>query len=341
MTHAPNLRAFAVTRRIAAPALIAALALASTWERATADPYPTRPVKLIVSAQAGAATDIMARVIAERLRVALGQPIVVENKPGASSMLAADQVAHAKPDGYTLMISPNSLIIAPHMLPKGSASGVDITKDIVPVIVTASTPIVLMINPSLNIRTIPELLKRARQAPELTYASGGTGSALHLAGELFQKATGVKLVHIPYKGLAGATTDVVSGTVNMMFGTPGGVMGKMISSGKLVPLAVTQDRRSPLLPNTPTLHEMGVDGANLDAWFMLFAPAGTPHEILQRLNAEVAKVLAQPEVRDRLITIGVEPGSGSLESAAKIVKDDFPRYGGIIRDAGLAPHAGK
>jgi tripartite-type tricarboxylate transporter receptor subunit TctC len=279
----------------------------------------------------------MARIIAERLGAALGQPIVVENKPGASSMLAADQLAHAKPDGYTLMISPNSLIIAPHILPKGSASGVDIVKDIVPVIVTASTPIVLMVNPSLNITTVPELLKRARQTPELTYASGGTGSALHLAGELFQKATGVKLVHIPYKGLAGATTDVVAGRVNMMFGTPGAVMGKMISSGRLAALAVAQQKRSPLLPTAPTLHEVGVDGADLDAWFMLFAPAGTPRDILERLNTEVTKTLALPQVRDRLITIGVEPGGGSLESAAKIVKDDFVRYGSIVRDAGIAP----
>lgn len=252
-------------------------------------------------------------------------------------MIAADQLAHARPDGYTLMISPNSLIIAPHMLPKGSAGGVDVVKDIVPVIVTASTPIVLLINPSLNIKTVPELLKRARQKPELTYASGGTGSALHLAGELFQKATGVKLVHIPYKGLAGATTDVVAGTVNMMFGTPGGVMGKMISTGKLVVLAVAQEKRSPLLPKTPTLHEVSIDGADLDAWFMMFAPKGTPGDILQRLNTETTKVMALPQVRERLITIGVEPGGGSLESAAKLVKYDFKRYGDIIRDAGIRP----
>jgi tripartite-type tricarboxylate transporter receptor subunit TctC len=324
-----------IPRRVVTLLLFAMLAFGATSYAIPAE-YPNRPVKLIVSALPGAATDVMARVVAERLSPRLGQPIVVENRAGASSMLAADQLAQSAPDGHTLMVSPNSLLIAPHMLPKGSASGVDVVKDIVPVVVTASTPIVLLINPALNIKTIPELLARAKKAPEVTYASGGTGSALHLAGELFQKATGVKLVHIPYKGLAGATTDVVAGTVNMMFGTPGGVMGEMISSGKLVPLAIADKKRSPLLPDVPTLREVGIEGADLDAWFMMFAPAGTPPDILQRQNSETTKVLALPEVRQRLVALGVAPGGGSLESAAITVKNDFARYGEIVREANIA-----
>lgn len=310
------------------------LAMSVTLDCAEAQ-YPNRPVKVMVSALPGAATDVMARIIAERLSGQLGQPVVVENRSGASSLLAADLLAKAPPDGHMLMISPNSLLIAPHMLPKGSAGGVDVVKDIVPVIVTGSTPIVPLMNPALGIKTIPALITRARQSPELTYASGGTGSALHLAGELFQKASGVKLVHIPYKGLAQATTDVVAGTVNMMFGTPGGVMGEMIAANKLVPLAVADTKRSPLLPNIPTLQEAGINGAELDAWFMMFAPAGTPREILDRLNGEIGKLLALPDVQRRMIAIGVAPGGGSLVSAAKTVREDFARYGSIVQDANI------
>jgi tripartite-type tricarboxylate transporter receptor subunit TctC len=263
------------------------------------------------------------------------RPVVVENRSGASSLLAADQLAKSAPDGHMLMISPNSLLIAPHILPTGSAGGVDVVNDIVPVIVTGSTPIVPLVYPGLNIKTVAELIARARQSPELTYASGGTGSALHLAGELFQKAAGVKLVHVPYKGLAQATTDVVAGTVNMMFGTPGGVMGEMITTGKLVPLAVAEKKRSPLMPDLPTLQEVGIEGAELDAWFMMFAPAGTPRDILQRLNAETAKLMALPEVQRRMIAIGVAPGGGSLETASETVKKDFVRYGKIVQDASI------
>lgn len=321
-----------IVRRTGVAALVTGAVLCLAQAQ---DQYPNRPVKIMVSALPGAATDVMARIIAERLSPHLGQPVVVENWSGASSLLAADQLAKSPPDGYMLMISPNSLLIAPHMLPKGSAGGIDVVNDIVPVIVTGSTPIVPLINPSLNINTISELIARARQSPELTYASGGTGSALHLAGELFQKAAGVKLVHIPYKGLAQATTDVVSGTVDMMFGTPGGVMGEMIASHRLVPLAVADTKRSPLLPSIPTLEEAGVKGAELDAWFMMFAPAGTPPETLAQLNAEVAKLMALPEVQQRMIAIGVAPGGGSLQHAARTAKDDFARYGKIVREANI------
>lgn len=297
--------------------------------------YPTRPIKVMVSALPGAVTDVMARLIAEQLSSQLGQPVVVENRSGASSLLAADLLAKSPPDGYTLMISPNGLLIAPHILPKGSAGGVDVTRDIVPVITLGSMPIVPLINPGLNIKTVSELISRARKSPELTYASGGTGSALHLAAELFQRAAGVKLVHIPYKGLAQATTDVVSGTVDMMFGTAGGVMAEMVAAGKLIPLAVAENKRSPLMPTVPTMYEAGVKGAELDAWFMLFAPNGTPRDILLRLNSETAKVLALPEIRQRLLAMGVAPGGGTLESSAKTVNQDFVRYGDIVRDANV------
>lgn len=316
--------------------LLALLVFGGATDSASAQ-YPERPIKMIVSALPGAATDVLARIIADRLKEQLGQTVFVENKPGASSMIAAEQLAQANPDGYTVMISPNSLLIAPHMLPRHSGGSVDVINDIVPVIETGATPITLLAYPGLDVKTVAELLVLARRGPELTYASGGIGSALHLAGELFQKSAGVKLVHIPYKGLAGATTDVVAGRVNLMFGTAGGVMGEMISRGKLTALAVADKERSPLLPNVPTLSEAAIDGADLDAWFMMFAPAKTPRDILMQLNAATARVLAIPEVRQRLIALGVVAGGGSVEDALSRVRKDYKRYGEIVLAAGIAP----
>jgi tripartite-type tricarboxylate transporter receptor subunit TctC len=318
--------------------ILALLAVAAMSQSAAAQ-YPSHPIKVIVSALPGAATDILARVVAEELSPRLGQPIVVENRSGASSTIAAGQVAKSAPDGYTLMVSPNSLMIAPHMLPKGSSGAVDVVNDLVPVAEMAATPIVLLANPGLGVKTIQDFLALARRSPGMTYASGGTGSALHLAGELFQRAAGVKLTHIPYKGLAGATTDVVAGTVNLMFGTPGGVMGEMINQGKLVPLAVADVQRSSLLPNVPTYQEAGVKGAELDAWFMMFGPSGLPPDILTRLNREIVSVLNLPKVKTRLTAIGVTARAVSQERAAQIVRDDYKRYGEIVKQAGIGSNA--
>ena len=299
---------------------------------AAAQGYPSKPVKLIVSAVAGAGVDVSARVLAEGLTQRLGQPVIVENKPGASSMLAASQVARSAPDGYTLLYSPNSLLSAPYVLPKAAAGGVDVTHDIVPIIKAAATPIVVYAYPGTGVRTIPDLIALARRSPGITYASGGTGSALHMAGELFQRAAGVKLVHVPYKGLAPATTDVVGGRVQTMFGVAGGVMGQMVESGQLVPLAVAQPHRSPLMPNVPTLAESGVKGADFDAWFMVFAPAGTPADVVARLNRESNAVLQLPEVRKKLSVIGVEPMGGTIDDAARTVHQDYERYRRIVTD---------
>ena len=302
---------------------------------AGAQGYPSKPVKLVVSAVAGAGVDVSARVLAEGLTQRLGHPVVVENKPGASSLLAAGQVARSAPDGYTLLYSPNSLLSAPYVLPKDAAGGVDVTKDIVPVIKAAATPIVIYAYPGAGMRTIEDFIARARRSPDMTYASGGTGSALHMAGELFQRAAGVKLVHVPYKGLAPATTDVVGGRVQTMCGGAGGVMGQMGASGQLTPLAVAQAHRSPIMPNVPTLAESGVKGADFDAWFMVFAPAGTPADVLARLNRESNAVLRLPEVRQKLSVIGVEAVGGTVDEASNTVRQDYERYRRMVADFGI------
>ena len=297
--------------------------------------YPSKPIKLYVSAVAGAGVDVSARILAEGLGQRLGQPIVVENRPGASSMVAAYQVAKSAPDGHTLLYSPNSLLSAPHVLAKDAAGGVDVIKDIAPVIKAGSTPIVVFAYPGLGVKTIPDLVALARRTPGITYASGGMGSSLHMAGELFQRAAGVKLEHVPYKGLAPATTDVVGGRVKTMFGVAGGVMGQMIDAGKLTALAVAQPKRSSLLPKVPTLVESGINGADFDAWFMVFAPAGTPPGIIERLNRESNAVLEMQEVRQRLSRIGVEAAGGTVDEATRTAKRDFDRYGHIVADFGI------
>jgi tripartite-type tricarboxylate transporter receptor subunit TctC len=224
--------------------------------------------------------------------------------------------------------------MAPHVLSKGG-SRVDVVKDIVPIIKPASTPLVIMAYPGLGVKTVKELVDLAKRKPGLAFASGGTGSALHVAGELFQHAAKIQLEHVPYKGLAPATVDVVAGRVPLLFGTPGGVMGQMIDTGKLVALAVQDKQRSPLLPNVPTLDESGIKGADLDAWFMMFAPAGTPKPILERLNRETNAVLKIPEVQKKLLGIGVQAAGGSLEDASRTVAGDFQRYGRIIKEFGI------
>lgn len=296
--------------------------------------YPDKPIKIIASASAGAATDLLARVLAERLGPSLGGTVIVENKPGASSLIAAEQLAKSAPDGYTLMVSPNTLLMAPHVLAKGT-SRVDVVKDIVPIIKPASTPLVIMAYPGTGVRTVRELVELAKRKPGMSFASGGTGSALHVAGELFQRAAGIKLEHVPYKGLSPATVDVVAGRVSLLFGTPGGVMGQMIENGKLVALAVQDRERSPLLPSVPTLDESGIHGADLDAWFMMFAPAGTPRPLLQRLNRETDAVLKIPEVQKKLLSIGVQAAGGSLQDAARTVAEDYQRYGRIVKEFGI------
>lgn len=300
-----------------------------------AQAYPSKPVKLIVAAVAGAGVDVSARVLAEGLAQRLGHPVVVENKPGASSMLAASQVARSAPDGYTLLYSPNSLLSAPYVLTKDAAGGVDVTKDIVPIVKAAATPIVIYAYPGAGVRTIEDLIALARRSPGITYASGGNGSALHMAGELFQRAAGVKLVHVPYKGLAPATTDVVGGRVQTMFGVAGGVMGQMVESRQLTPLAVAQPQRSTLMPSVPTLAESGVKGADFDAWFMVFAPAGTPADVVTRLNRESNAVLKLPEVRKKLSIIGVEAVGGTTDDAVQTVKQDYERYRRMVADFGI------
>ena len=304
------------------------LLIGASW--ATAQ-YPSRTVTIIVPVPPGSSTDIVARLLAERLPARLGQGFLVENRPGASGLIGAGAVARSAPDGHTLAVVASTLFIAPHVMPKGAGGGVDVVKDFAPIIRTASSPLVLLVNPQLGVKSVAELVALAKRSPGLAYATSGNGSPMHIAGELFQKSTGVQLTHVPYKGVMPAVQDTMSGQVKVAFSALGGI-GQFISAGRVNALAVVGKRTS-LLPNLATLADLGVAGIDVDApWFPLLAPAGTPQVIIARLNQEANAILKLSDVRERLISAGVEPEGGTSEEAARNVREDFARYGRIVAE---------
>jgi len=295
---------------------------------------PAKPIKIIVTVPPGSSTDILARLLAERLPGSLGQSVVVENRPGASGIIGATAVARSVPDGTTLGVAPSTLFIAPHVLPKDATSGLNVLRDLVPVVRLASTPLLILVHPSIEVKTPAELIAYLKRNPGSGYATSGNGSPMHIAGEMFKKATGTDMTHIPYKGVMPAVMDTVAGQVKITFTALGGI-GSFISTGKLVPIAVIEDKRTDLLPNIPTLRESGIRDVEVSVSFPLLVPAGTPPHIVQRLNQEVNAILRSPELRDRLRNAGVEAAGGSSDEAARDVRDEFLRYGKIVAEFGI------
>src|SRR5437016_6032327 len=277
---------------------------------AFAQPYPTRPVRIMVGASAGGGTDIIARMLAEKFADGLKQPFVVENRPGASNTIAAELTAKAPPDGHVLLVATNTAqAIAPHLI----KLAYDPLKDVQPVGLIVVVPNVLVLAPNVPARSVQELLALMRSAPApLRYATAGTGSTQHIAAEAFARATGTRLIHVPYKGSSQAHVDLISGQVEMMFDTSSSAMGQ-IKAGRLRPIAVTTSKRAAELPDVPTLGEAGVPGAEMSTWYGLFTTGGTPRPIIERLHAELAKALALPDVRARLGGLGGEPGALTVQ----------------------------
>jgi len=316
-----------------ARALLAALALTLAGLAAAADaPYPARPVRILVGANAGGGTDVIARMLAEKFADGLKQPFVVENRPGASNTIAADVTAKASPDGYTLLVATNTgQAIAPHLL----KLGFDPLKQLQPVGLVVVVPNVLVVGASQPYQSVQDLVAAAKAKPgELKYASSGVGSTQHIAGEAFDQAAGIKTVHIPYKGSSQAHVDILSGEVQMMFDTTSSAMGQ-IRAGKFRPLAVTSPARVPELPNVPTIAEAGFPAAEMTTWYGLFVTGGTPKPIVDALNAELARVLKLPDVQARLRGLGGEPGNLSLDAFAKLNRDEYERFGKLIKSANI------
>lgn len=310
---------------------VGATALAPSIPAWATSDYPARAIKIIVPVAAGGGTDFTARVLAEKLSLALGQPVVVENRPGASGNLGVQQAATATPDGYTLVMPITSFPINPslHKLP------FDTVKDFVPVVLAGTLPLVLVVNPAVPAKNVAELIALAGAKPrEINFANSGTGTTAHLAGELFNRMAGTQMVSVNYKGGGPAVADLLGGHVQVYFSTIPSVL-QHIEAGKLRALAVTAKDRTPELPDLPTVAESGLPGFDVTAWFGIFAPARTPEAIVERLNAEFVKILAMPDVRQTLANHGVQPGGGTPESLGRFLVSEVDKWGKVIREAGI------
>lgn len=296
--------------------------------------FPVKAVTLVVPFPPGGGPDLAARVIAEKLATRWGQPVVIDNKPGAGALLGAAQVARAAADGHTLLFTPNTMAISPHVLAPGAGGGVDVNKDLLPVIAPATTPMVLVASPQLGVRNLKALVELARKSPGLAYGSPGNGSPMHFAGEMFKRAAGIDLLHVPYRGVAPSLNAALSGEVKLLFTGVGGAL-QHIKAGKLVPLALTEAKRSALLPDVPTTTEQGVGQVEVNAWYGVFAPAATPAAVVLRINQEMNAVLQMPEVREKLLLAGIEPLGGPPQVLAGFMKTDSQRYGQLARELNI------
>ena len=303
---------------------------------ALAQSWPTKPLKIMVGASAGGGTDIIARMLAEKLAEPLKQSVIVENRPGASNTIAADLTAKAPPDGHTLLAATNTgQAIAPHLM----KLAFDPIRDLTPIALIVTVPNVLAINPNVPAKDVRELVALMKAKPEeYKYASSGIGSTQHLAGEGFAHLTGVRIIHVPYKGSSQAHLDLIAGNVQTMFDTTSSAIGQ-IRAGKLRALAVTSATRSPELPNVPTLAEAGFPGFEMTTWYGLYVTAGTPREVVARLQGEIARILKLPDVQAKLRGLGGEPGNLTAEQFASLNKAEFERFGKLIRDANIRVEA--
>ena len=318
-----NLRKRALLGALAAAA---ALALPGAW----AQTWPSRSVSIIVPFPAGGTTDVLARALGQELSKTLGQPVVVENKPGAGATLGADYVAKSKADGYTLLMGAVHHTIATSVYRK---LGYACEKDFAPITTVALVPNVLVVNPQVPAKTVQELLAQAKAQPgKLTYGSNGTGTGQHLIGAQFEGMGGVQLLHVPYKGSGPLTTDLLGGQISMSFDTVTPVLPHL-KAGKLRALAVTTAKRSVALPDVPTLEEAGLPGFDMGTWFGMLAPAGTPKDIVARLNADMVKIIQSPEFRKKMDDIGADPIANTPEQMARQIKDDTARFARLVKEA--------
>jgi tripartite-type tricarboxylate transporter receptor subunit TctC len=305
--------------------LVSQTALAQAW--------PNRTVRLLVPFAAGAGiNDIMARLVGQHLGAGLGQPVVIENRAGAGGIAGTEVAAKAAPDGYTFLMTNVSLVTSAYLYPK---LPYDPQKDFVPVTLVATSPLMLVVHPSVAAKSVQELVALAKANPgRLNFGSGGVGSTPHLSAELFKSAAGIDAVHVPYKGGAPALNDLVGGQLSFMIENVPGTM-PFVKQGRLRALAITSAQRSPLEPALPTMAESGVPGYEVVGWQGLFAVAGTAPDIVARLQADVAKVLRLPEVRERLAALGAEPVGSTPEEFGAFIRAERTRWGRIIREKGI------
>jgi tripartite-type tricarboxylate transporter receptor subunit TctC len=315
--------------------LLIALALAmgcvsAYTQSASAQNYPAKAVRIVVGYPPGGPTDVLARIVAQKLTESWGQQVLVDNRPGASGMIGAEVTVRAAPDGYTLLMVPVTYAVTPSLYPKMSY---DAVKDLAPVAQVAAAPFILVVHPTLPVKTVKELIALARSRPaQLNYASASTGGMPHLAGELFNTMTGVKMVHIPYKGAAPATTDLLAGQVQLMFNNMLSAMPQ-VKNGRLRAIAVTSTKRSAAVPELPAIAET-VPGYEASGWYAALAPAATPRELITRLNNDMNRVMKMPDVTQRLAGDGVEAVGTTAEQFGAYLRAEITKWGKVVKASG-------
>ena len=322
----------AAHRRFTVLLLVFATLAAGAPVAALGEGYPTKPIRLVVPFPAGGSLDVVARAIGQKLTEAWGQPVVIDNRPGAGGNIGADLVAKSAPDGYTILegaLSTHAVNVSLY-----SKMPYDPVRDFAPITLVAVTPNVLVLNPSVPANSVKELIAYAKANPgKLSFGSGSNGSAGHLAGELFKTEAGVDMVHVPYKGAAPAMQDLLSGQIQLMFDNLANSM-QQVRAGKLKALAVTTEHRSTLVPDLPTLSESGLPGFDISTWWGFFAPAGTPKEIIVKWNTEVARILATPEMKAFFAQQGAEPSPTSPEAFGAMIRREIAKYAKIVKASG-------
>ena len=295
--------------------------------------FPVKPVRVITPFTAGSAIDTLARVVGQKLGDTWGQQVVIDNRIGANGIIGTEAAAKAPPDGYTVYLGNiSTLAVNPHLYLK---LPYDALRDFAPVTLAATIPVVLVVHPSLPVKSVRELIPLAKAHPgQLNYASGGTGSAQHLPMEMLRVETGINIVHVPYKGLGPAFSDVLGGQVPMMFTGVSNVVPYM-KTGRLRVLAIGSPKRSATLPEVPTVAEAGVPGFDFDSWTGYLVPVGTPRELIVKLHADITRTLVAPEVRDKLVTLGFDLVGGTPEAFATLIRNDIARFGKLIKAAGI------
>ena len=312
----------------AALAALLTVCVSGTWAQA----YPTKPIRLVVPFPAGGTTDILAREVGQRLSMTLGQPVVIDNRPGAAGNIGADLVAKSAPDGYTLLMGT----VGTHAINASLYAKMpyDHVKDFAPVILVAGVPNVLEVNPALPVNSVADLIKLAKAKPgQINFASSGSGTSIHLSGELFKTMAGVDMTHIPYKGSAPAITDLIGGQVQVMFDNLPSSL-QFIKAGKLRAIAVTSAKRAPALPDVPTIAESGLPGFEASSWFGIVAPAGTPPAIIARINNDVDQWLQSSEAKEKLLAQGAIPAGGTPEQFAAHIRAETEKWAKVVKASG-------
>ena len=305
-------------------ALLPGMASAQAWA-------PTKAITFVVPVAPGSSNDLIARMLSEKLPAKLGQPVIVDNRPGASGLVGASSVARAAPDGHTIVIVPSDVYMAPILTPKAGGANFDIIKDFTPILTAGSAPVLIVASPSINVKTPQELVAYLKKTGATSYGSPGTGSPMNIAGEMLKRSSATTLNHVPYRGVLPAVNAVLAGEVPISIVALAGA-APHIAAGKLVPVGLVEKQRSELIPALPTLTESGIAGVETAVFFQILAPAGTPTPVIQRLNTEINAILSTPDFREKLRNMGVAITGGTSADAAKLARDTYARNQQLVKD---------